>query len=83
MGAAIFLVDSIFYLVLRFLLGLKQKFFLRNFLVALVIALLLAIAVYATISSTGRSERIGILFLLPLILLGLRHLFLKLLAKRK
>ena len=81
--AAIFLVDSIFYLVLRFLLGLKQKFFLRNFLVALVIALLLGIAVYATISSTGRSERIGILFLPPLILLGLRHLFLKLLAKRK
>ena len=81
--AAIFLIDSIFYLALRFILGLKQRLFLRNFLAALVIALLLGIAVYATISSTGRSERIGILFLPPLILLGLRYLFLKLLAKRK
>ena len=81
--AAIFLIDSIFYLTLRFLLGLKQKPFLRNFLATLAIALLLGIAVYATISSTGHSERIGILFLLPLILLGLRYLFLKVLAHKK
>lgn len=81
--AVIFLIDSIFYIALRLLFSLKQKTVFWNFLTALLTALLLGIAVYATISTTGRGERIGILFLLPLILLGLRYLFLKFLARKK
>ena len=80
---AVFLIDGAFYIALRLLLDLKKKAFIKKILITFLSITLLGIAVFATITSTGRGERVGILFLFPFVLLGLRYLFLKVLVRKK
>ena len=75
-------LDSLFYIALRFIINSKQKNVLLYLVGGLLIIGSISFGVFAWLNSTGSFKGISILFFTPLILLTLRYLFLKFLARK-